>query len=47
MSPSEQSYLQVLNLIMRRIMAGLELDLIRRDYYDSKVRKEIEEWLWG
>ncbi len=36
-SPADQGYLQVMNIIMREAMKGLKLDLVKRDYFDSKV----------
>ncbi len=42
-SSSDQHYLQVLNIILRRVMSALDLDLVRRDYFDSKASKTLPQ----
>lgn len=39
----DQTYLQVLNIVIRKCIANLELELLGRNYYDRKARITINE----
>ena len=47
--PSDYAYLQFYNIVLRAAMEKLELELIRRDYYDPKaavVMKNYKLEVW-
>ncbi len=39
--PDEVSYLQILNIFMRKCMEGLQLQLIDRKYCDPQVKNQM------
>ena len=47
--PSSQSYFQFFNIMIRKVMEKLDLQLLGRNYYDSKAGIKLPEWkleLW-
>jgi aubergine-like protein len=47
--PSDYHYIQFFNIVLRRCMEGMELQLVRRDYFDPKARIEMKQYkleLW-
>ena len=47
--PSDYAYVQFFNLVLRKTMEKLQLELIRRDYYDPKAAVDFKTYkleLW-
>ena len=47
--PSDYAYVQFFNLVLRNAMEKLQLELIRRDYYDPKAAVDFKNYrleLW-
>ena len=47
--PSDYAYVQFFNIVLRNAMEKLQLELIRRDYYDPKAAVDFKNYrleLW-
>lgn len=44
LSPGDYHYIQVFNIIMRKCIAGLQLQLIGRDFFDPVARVEVRDY---
>ena len=44
MLPTDYHYMQFFNIVLRRVMEGLDLKLVRRDYFDPGAARELKQF---
>ena len=44
MLPTDYHYMQFFNIVLRRVMDGLGLKLVRRDYFDPGAARELKQF---
>ena len=44
LTPNDFHYMQFFNIVLRKVMEGLGLTQIRRDFFDPKAKKELKQY---